>query len=188
MDNTVKDKKEELKHWIGQYTGELYNWAYHKVSDAELAKDLVQDTFVAALEKLDDFKGDSAPKTWLFAILNFKIIDVYRKKSKMPVAAEASNFADFFDGDGDWHKNRRPKHWDEDSHLLDDDDFREVLKKCLELLPEKWKACVKMKYMLNKKGDEICQELEITDTNFWQIMHRSKLNLRECIDTNWFKN
>jgi RNA polymerase sigma-70 factor (ECF subfamily) len=41
--------------------------------------------------------------------------------------------------------------------------------------------------MEEKKGELICQELGITDTNFWQILHRAKLQLRKCIELNWFK-
>ena len=41
-----------LSEWVESYTAELYSWAYHKVSYSELAKDLVQDTFLAAAEKL----------------------------------------------------------------------------------------------------------------------------------------
>lgn len=58
----------------------------------------------------------------------------------------------------------------------------------MDNLPEQWNACVKLKYLMQKKGEEICQELDITPTNFWQIMHRAKLNLRDCVETNWFNN
>jgi RNA polymerase sigma-70 factor (ECF subfamily) len=60
-----------LSQWVEAYTSELYSWSYHKVSDTELAKDLVQDTFLAAAEKISDFKGESSPKTWLFSILKW---------------------------------------------------------------------------------------------------------------------
>ncbi|MCK5344766.1 MAG: sigma-70 family RNA polymerase sigma factor, partial [Candidatus Heimdallarchaeota archaeon] len=69
-----------LTEWVESYTSDLYFWALHKVSDPEQAKDLVQDTFLAAAEKVQGFKGDSTPKTWLFSILNHKVIDFYRKK------------------------------------------------------------------------------------------------------------
>jgi len=38
-----------------------------------------------------------------------------------------------------------------------------------------------------KKGDLICQELDIAPTNFWQILYRAKLQLRKCLELNWFK-
>lgn len=178
-----------LSQWVREYTDELFSWAFYKVSDEEMAKDLVQDTFLAAAEKISGFKGESSPKTWLFSILNYKIIDVYRKKASKPAASEPSGFMDFFDEDGSWLKSKRPQSWhDPEEQLLDDPDFLLVLKKCLEALPRKWNACINLKYLSEKSGDEICQEIGITPTNFWQIIHRAKLQLRECVDGNWFQN
>lgn len=183
-------KTLSINQWVQLYTNDLYSWALYKVSDAELAKDLVQDTFVAAVEKYDGFKGNSSPKTWLFSILNHKIIDHYRKKVNQPVNLENQSFSNFFESDGDWKESEKPKSWqkDDEKHLLDDDDFREVLQKCIDALPEKWSSCVKLKYLTEKKGEEICQELNITTSNFWQIVHRAKLQLRDCVDKNWHTN
>ncbi len=182
-------ENESLKNWVNEFTNELYKWAYYKTSSAETAEDLVQETFLAAAEKLNTFKGNSSAKTWLYSILNHKIIDYYRKKVNRPVAIERDIISTYFDEDGSWQKNRRPKAWqDEESHLLDDENFRQVLKKCLEALPEKWNTCVKLKYFTEKRGGDICQELGIAPTNFWQIVHRAKLQLRDCIENNWFKN
>ncbi len=133
---------------------------------------------MAAYEKYDSFRGDSSPKTWLYSILNFKIIDHYRAKAKQPVKMDNQLFSRFFNSEGDWNVSKRPKNWDEDEqHLLDNDDFQAVLKTCLDSLPEKWNACIHLKFMTEKNGDEICQELDISPTNFWQIIHRAKLTL-----------
>ena len=95
-------------------------------------------------------------------------------------------FAEVFDENGSWQPNHVPKDWhQEDEHLLDNEDFKKVLKDCLDALPENWNTCVKLKYIVNKSGEEICQELGIAPTNYWQIIHRAKLQLRQCIDRNW---
>lgn len=183
------EQNNALSAWVDTYTQPMYKWAYNKVSDSEMAKDLVQDTFLAAAEKLSSFKGDSSPKTWLFSILNHKIIDYYRKKVKQPLRMENQSFEIFFTSDGEWKKDKQPGEWSESSeNLLDNIDFQAVLKECLDALPEQWSTCVKLKYLLNKKGEEICQEVEISPTNYWQIVHRAKLQLRECVENNWFKN
>lgn len=178
----------DLSRWVEEYTEQMVAWACHKVSDADLAQDLVQDTFLAAAEKINDFKGDSSPKTWLFAILNYKIIDVYRKKVKAPVTVESSTLSMFFDEQGGWAKDKMPLEWADDTegHLLDNNDFRLTLQKCMEALPEKWLACVNAKFLTDKKGEDICQELDIAATNYWQIIRRAKLQLRNCIEKNWF--
>ena len=178
-----------LTQWVETYTKDLYSWAFHKVSDTELAKDLVQDTFLAAVEKIQSFKGDSSPKTWLLSILNHKIIDYYRKRINLPTNIENQSLLSFFDEEGSWKTDKRPKDWDEDeTELLDNEEFRDVLDNCFGELPAKWNASIKLKYLFNKNGDEICQELSISPTNLWQIMHRAKVQLRECVENKWFKN
>lgn len=182
-------EKDDLTNWVNEFTNDLYKWAYYKTSSVETAEDLVQETFLAAAQKMDSFKGDSSPKTWLFAILNHKIIDHYRNSVNKPISLEANTISAFFDVDGSWQQEKRPKEWEDDeTHLLDDNDFQEVLQKCLDALPEQWNMCVKLKYLTEKSGEEICQELGIAPTNYWQIVHRAKLQLRDCIENNWFKN
>lgn len=181
-------RKKILSQWVEIYSSDLFNWAYHKVSDTELAKDLVQDTFLAAAEKMTSFRGDSSPKTWLFSILNYKIIDVYRKKVNQTINIDTQSISSSFNEEGSWLQERSPKDWNEDeAELLDNLEFREILLKCLDDLPGNWNASVRLKYLLNKSGEEICQELQITPTNLWQIVHRAKLRLRECVENNWFK-
>ncbi|NOU48725.1 MAG: sigma-70 family RNA polymerase sigma factor, partial [Bacteroidales bacterium] len=172
-------KNDLPETWISQYTDALYRWAFHKTSSVEIAEDLVQDTFLAAAEKINNFKGDSSPKTWLFSILNHKIIDYYRKKVRQPLSLGSNSNQTFFHEDGGWQQARKPKEWhEEDSNLLDDAEFRQILEKCLDALPDKWNATVRMKYLTEQSSDTICQELEISPTNLWQIMHRAKLQLR----------
>jgi RNA polymerase sigma-70 factor (ECF subfamily) len=182
------DSMPDLENWVEEYTGGLYSWALHKTSDAELAKDMVQDTFMAAAEKINSFRGDSTPKTFLFSILNHKIIDHYRKKINKPISMEDQQLSTFFSAEGDWVNDKIPSEWNQDeSSLLDDEDFQLVLNNCIEDLPENWNACVTSKYLMDNKTEEICQELGISTTNYWQMMHRAKLQLRECIENNWFQ-
>ena len=183
------NQSPDLGQWVDDFTPALFSWALHKVSDEELARDLVQDTFMAAVEKLASFRGDSSPKTFLFSILNHKIIDHYRKKVHKPVNMEDQTLSTFFNEAGDWFNEKKPREWHEDEgNLLDDVNFQTVLKDCIENLPENWNACVTSKYLMDKKTEEICQDLGISPTNYWQMMHRAKLQLRECIEKNWFQN
>ncbi len=45
-------ENQVLTDWVNTYTNDLYSWALYKVSSTELAKDLVQDTFLAASEQI----------------------------------------------------------------------------------------------------------------------------------------
>lgn len=176
-----------ISSWVELYGNDLYSWAYYKTSNKELAEDLVQDTFLAAHKAIQTFKKESNPKTWLFTILNNKIIDYFRsaahKRSLNQIAMDQGG-ALLFDEHENWHQ-QSISDWNEEKHLLDSAEFLEVLRSCLDALPEMYKAVTMAKFFYHKKGDTICKELDISSSNLWQIVHRSKQQLKKCIDTHW---
>ncbi|MCB0633710.1 MAG: sigma-70 family RNA polymerase sigma factor [Saprospiraceae bacterium] len=185
-----KSQEMELTEWVRLYTRELYVWAVQRVSDHQLAEDLVQDTFLAASENLGSFRGGSQPKTWLVGILKNKIADHYRKMLRSdigrPLAGE--DVSDYFVKNGHWTRGARPLAWPEEpAQLTDIPAFNHIFDACIEHLPAAMRACIRLKFLDEKKGEEICQELGISDTNYWQLIRRAKLQLRECLEKNWFR-
>jgi RNA polymerase sigma-70 factor (ECF subfamily) len=172
-----------VKSWVEAYSDKMYSWALYKTNNKETTEDLVQETFMIAFQSFDKYKGNSSPKTWLLGILNHKIADHFRKIYRNPIVNESDRNPEagkdfletFFDADGSWIKEQRPRLWPEDSHLLDNAEFAKTLQACMSELPSNWFAAINLKYLEEKKAEIICQELEITPTNFWQILHRAKL-------------
>ena len=190
MQNGVDITKtsETIKTWVEQYSDNLFSWALHKTSSKETAEDIVQETFLAAVKSFDKFEGKSTPKTWLFSILNNKINDYYRDRIRKPSISDNGFFETFFDNVDHWYEKETPQSWNEETgHLLDNADFQKILKDCMKKLPENGLSAIQLKYQDEKKSELICQELNITITNYWQLLHRAKLQLRKCLDFNWFK-
>lgn len=192
MEVLKENAKEILESWVNQYSDELFSWALYKTSSKETAEDLVQETFLAAFHKIDTFQGKSQPKTWLFSILNNKVVDHYRisaKTTKQTFSISETNGFELTDGlfndTENWKNNEINPIWDQEEELLDNPDFNDAMQKCMEDLPQKWKFAVTSKYLTDKKADEICQELEITVSNYWQIVHRAKLLLKKCLEMKW---
>ena len=194
MENAMDISKPAttVKCWVDLYSDKMYSWALHKTSSKEIAEDLVQDTFLAAFQSISKFEGKSEPKTWLFAILNNKIAEHFRKQFRNPTITESQSgtslFDTLFDANDKWIKEQRPKEWqDEQANLLDDAAFVKILQACMGKLPGNWMTAIQLKYLEEKKGELICQELGIAPTNFWQVLHRAKLQLRKCLENHWFK-
>jgi RNA polymerase sigma-70 factor (ECF subfamily) len=179
------NKHSLFEQWVKDYSDELFSWAFHKTSSREVAEDLVQDTFLSAFKSIENFRGDSKPKTWLFSILNNKIIDYYRKKvhqtdhleTKLNQVAE-----NLFDENDTWKNYKTDFAWQQEEELLDNPEFNRILEECLGNLSEKWRTIITAKFLLEKTAEEICQDLAISMSNYWQISHRAKLILRECIE------
>lgn len=188
-------KNSEIKSWVIEYSDYLLQLAVFKTGDKQVAEDLVQDTFISAYQGFDQFKKKSSPKTWLVSIIKNKIIDHQRKESrqagKIPSTSYDENqiINDQFDNYGNWKKNQRPVPWDNESeNLLDNSNFIMILNNCTSDLPTIHEAVLRLKYIDNKNSENICKELEISTSNYWQLIHRAKLKLRKCLDIKWFKN
>jgi len=170
--------------WVNDYGDYLYGFAFKKLLSKDLAEDILQDTFLSAFQAKDTFKGNSNEKTWLVGILKRKIADHYRKLSKRRENISDNNSPFISDRflQGSWKEDKVPLQWDTDGDWSKDERFIEFIKRCIAILPEKWKAVFALKHMEDTNTQEISEELDISESNIWVILHRSRLQLRECIE------
>jgi len=177
--------------WVENYGDQMYHYTFKRVMGQEIAEDIVQESFLAALKGVQRFKGNSSEKTWLFAILKNKIIDHYRKKSKSSTSSLTIE-SPFMD-DGlmlkHWEKDRGPGEWSPDYEKQEEKElFRKIFKLCLSFLPPKMSAVFSLKIIEECDSDQVCKELDISSSNFWVLMHRARLQLRECMEDKWLNN
>ncbi len=174
--------------WIDNYADYLFNYTVVRVSDSDIAKDLVQETFFAGLKSAKNFQGKSTERTWLVSILKRKIIDHYRKINSRKGKAEVRmNFYDNGENEGNWIEERVPQSWD--NHIekkIENKELKNQLEQCIGFLPEKHAMVFKMKTIQEFETEEICKELNITPSNLWVIIHRARTQLRKCMEDNWF--
>ncbi len=178
-----------ISQWVNEYGDQLYRYALPRVSDSEIAKDLVQDTFLAAWRNVDKYKGEASEKNWLFTILKNKIIDYYRKASTRNEEriSDVNEDAYYFNDDGHWSEKAAPNDWGVDyNEPINQKEFYEIVEKCKKKLKEIQNAVFSMKYLEGYESEEICKELNITPSNYWVLLHRAKVQLRACLEKNWF--
>ena len=191
LNKSNKSVEVNPSEWVNKYGNFLYIYAYSRVQSKELSEDLVQETFLSALKGLRSFRGDSTVQTWLTSILRRKVIDHYRKMStkKETVASQfTSSFQNEDANEGHWIMERVPEDWhSETEDPLQQDEFQKILELCLSLLPDKWKSVFMLKVLEEMQSDEVCKEIGCTASNLWVIIHRAKLQLRECIENKWLK-
>ena len=173
--------------WIDLYADYLFNYTVTRVSDREIAQDLVQDTFFAGLKSMKNFKGEASERTWLISILKRKIIDHYRKINSNKGKAEVRIQYNDAESEGDWLEERVADPFDktaEDS--MQNSELGDAIHNCLSKLPKKQANVFKMKTVLNYETEVICNELNITASNLWVIIHRARTAMADCLKENWF--
>ncbi|REJ82940.1 MAG: DUF1492 domain-containing protein [Bacteroidetes bacterium] len=177
----------EFESWVDEYSNLLFRYTLTRVSGRENAEDLVQETFIAAWRNRHNFREEVSIKNWLFTILKSRIIDHYRKCARKPDLKHAELKDQYFNESGHWAESAMPEPWNKSTdEALETAEFMSVLKACKDKLKETQNAVFTMKHLDGMETDEICKELEITSSNYWVLMHRAKLQLRECLEKNWF--
>lgn len=173
----------------------LFRYALLKLRRAETAEDVVQDTLMAALAGQATFRGKSALRTWLTGILKHKIVDYQRREARDPLRGSAVHHVDMdteyeetadmlFDSAGGWVTP--PSTWASPEQCLENDRFREILDSCLAALPG---ATARAFYLREVEGlttEEICEQLSISESNCWVMLHRARMSLRRSLEERWF--
>jgi len=173
--------------WIDKYSDYLFNYTITRVSDRYVAQDLVQDTFFAGLKSMKNFKGEASERTWLISILKRKIIDHYRKTNSKKGQAEVKmNFNYDPDSEGDWLEQRVADPFDKTAEdTIENTELGMAIHNCMEKLSKKQAQVFKMKTILNYETEVICNELDITASNLWVIIHRARTALASCLEEKW---
>lgn len=172
---------EEWKPWTAENYNYLYHYALNKLSDTALIQDLIQDTFLVALENYGRFEQRSSELTWLTAILKHKIYRVYRSRAR--VIRNASN-----DYETDLLEKRYGPHnltvnGPEDKMV--NKEFTKALDIYLLSLPLNWRLVYEMKFVKGLHAPVICAVLGLTPGNYWVITHRLKGSLKNWYIKNW---
>jgi len=162
-----------------------------RLRDPFLAEDAVQEAFLAALTSRESFSGRSVEKTWLVGILKNKVYDHFRKASREKPFTDLKFYGDEeshqFVPDGLKKGGRAhalgPMEWSsEPGASLVSEQFWRVYRR----LPKNLSAAFNLREVDGIESREICAMLNINEGNLWVMLHRARMALRVCLESNWF--
>ena len=182
--------KPDVSHWVDEHADVLYGYALQRVRRRDVAEELVQETFLAALRARADFAGQSSERTWLVGILRHKIVDHIRRdaqaKSRDAQDKQEHGVDRFFKKDGHWKNGSQ--NWGVDPvALLEQRDFWVVFEKCFSGLPRKLADAFVLRELEELQPGQVCDSLKISESNLWVRLHRARVLLKECLEHHWFR-
>ncbi len=131
---------------VKKYSKQLYFHVRRMVIDHDDADDIIQDSFIKAYTKIENFRSESSIYTWLYKIATNTTLNFLAKK-KRSVTFSALSYEDslvdkiesdtFFDGDS----------------------LQKDLQKAVLMLPEKQRLVFNMKYFDEMKYEDISEIL-----------------------------
>ena len=143
----------------------LLRYARQRVGKEELARDLVQETWLAAYKGIHSFAGRSSLKTWLVSILRRKIVDHHRRK--------------------------RPTTAFEEHHTppvvatrerLDDQAAVALVEKALPMLPRRERQAVTLIDVDGVERDEAAEKMGVTRGALRVMLHRGRNRLKKHLE------
>lgn len=179
---------------VDQYADYLYRYALLHVRDRSLAEDVVQETFLAALESYSGFSGQSSLKTWLLGILKHKIIDHYRKTWRQTqfttndVEAEPADTAYIpFSSASPYDRFISTERHANPEAKFERNAFWKLLAEGLAGLNTRTATAFTLREIEQLSARDVCARLQISESNLWVMLHRARRHLRECFELNWTK-
>lgn len=139
---------------MGELPG-LLRYALALTRDPDRADDLVQETVIRALERADQFRGDSSLATWLHRVMYHRFIDEVRRRSADPVDDEVLARA-------------VEEAWRDDDYTVDAEavllraEVREELSDALVRLPVHYRAAVVLHDVEGLTAAQIAQIAQVT--------------------------
>jgi RNA polymerase sigma-70 factor, ECF subfamily len=187
---TPKNQTHDPKMWVKLYDDYLQRFAHSRIKNADIAKDLVQETFLAALGALENFQHRASVKTWLTSILRNKIVDYYRT-CRREVFIEDIDFA-VISMDEMLAGRKRWSAWSNQIDLnpeyaFEQMEFFEVLRGCLARLPIRLAYVFIQHAWVGLSTEEICEDMRISRTNCWVMLHRARKFLRLSLEADWIR-
>ena len=181
---TVSNPSPVREHELAAYRDVLMRFALSRVAEHATAEDLVQESMLAALKSQGNFAGRSSLQTWLTGILRHKILDYYRRNSRENRIFERSMTPAWYESLGD-ESGSSMGALARQARALSHEEFWDMLQKGLAALPERTAAAFMMREVEQLDSDTICEQLKITRSNLWVMIHRAKKHLQQYFCERW---
>jgi len=168
-----RDRKAAAR-FVAAHIDAVYAYARHRLTPrVELVDDVVQDVFLAALDSLAAFQGQSSLRAWLIGIARHKVEDVYRRRLRVSEPLEA------VEADEDPRLSAVPAM---EAHI-DAARSRDRARQVLSRIPERYGLVLLWRYWEQRSVREIAAAIGATEKSVERTLARARERFKEL----WLK-
>jgi RNA polymerase sigma-70 factor (ECF subfamily) len=173
MERLGSGDRSAITDLYNTYFDRLYSLVFNQVDrNRSVAEDIVQETFLAAIESSKKFQGRSSLYTWLCSIAYHKVADHYRRQArerKHMVSGVDVDAVDVTDSSG---KQSQPE------SLIESAETRQVVNQALAKLPWDYRQVLVLKYVEEMSVQEISQIMGRSPKSVEGLLTRSRKALQ----------
>ncbi|HIA27110.1 MAG TPA: RNA polymerase sigma factor [Planctomycetes bacterium] len=167
VDRAIAGDPEAFDEVVLQLWGLVLHHVRRRVSDAELARDITQDTFFQAWKKRGTLRSSRSLVSWLLSIATRKVIDHYRRRGARPEQLL---------GEGD------PGTTDDEEKNLEKSDQDRSVNDALEKMGESYRTVLILRYWSGLTPAQIARLLAEPEGTIRNRIFRAHLRLRKELE------
>src|SRR2546425_2935949 len=173
LEAVLKKDRKATAEFVSRYADPICGYVSQRLAPrADLVEDLVQEVFLAALQKLDTFTGKSSVLGWLFGIARHKVEDLYRARLREP-----ESLADIEDG-----PLSGPVALPEFDEMIDRARAQEKTQRILARLPEAYGLVLLWRYWEDHSTKEMAAQTARTEKAMERLLARARAHFRRLWD------
>ena len=161
---------------VEKYWDSIHTLAWQKIGDFHYAEEITQDTFLSAYKNLSKLRDPSRFSNWLYQIAEHCCLNWLRKQ-KRKKQVKLQSLEDAYTAEVD--KSTYDRYVSEQAATEAKERNSEIVKKCLEKLPEGQRTVLTLRYLDNMKTTEIGELLGISVEAVRTRLHRAEKRLKE---------
>ena len=158
----ANDRKAQLTLYR-QYCDGMFIVASRYLRDKDDAEDVLQEAFIKAFQRIEQYRGEVSFGAWLKRIVIHRCIDFLKAKKELFV--ELNENGVYLVDDDDWE--------------VENDISAEQVKEEIERLPDKYKLVLQLYLLEGYDHSEISEILGISETNCRTRLLRGKNKLKD---------
>lgn len=156
----------------------VYGLAFRILRQSEDAEDATQQTFLAMIEHLAEFREESSLSTWALKIVTNHALKILRKKRGLPTVSMSEK--DSSDGYSDIPHPEFIARWSRSpEHLAEDAEVKAEIDRALMELDEKYRLVFMLRDIEGLSVRETAEALDLTESTVKVRLLRARLALRE---------
>lgn len=168
--------------------GSLIAFARTFTSSPALAEDIVQETWLGVIRGLHGFDGRATLRTWIFSILVRRARTVAARDARQGGRGSGAPKAPVVEWEpgrgrvGLWEHAPVPWALEDPASIHQSGEALEVLQSAMDALPETQRQVVLLRDVEGLPAADVCNILELSETNQRVILHRGRARLRRALD------
>ncbi|MEQ8172376.1 MAG: sigma-70 family RNA polymerase sigma factor [Candidatus Eremiobacterota bacterium] len=174
---------EAFEELVNLHEKHVYNIAWNMLRNQEDAEEVLQETFIKAYNKLNQFEGRSKFSTWLYRIATNEALMIIRKKNPAQPVSLDEPIDDVYRAKIrreliDWKENPQ--------NIYLKKELREKIDYIIYTLPEDYRSVFVLRDIQGFSGEKVSEILSITLPAVKARLHRARLYAREILN-DYFK-